>query len=157
MWSESSSCWLENSIRVSSKFQTYLYFGMFSFSSKHFQASQIFWGLFRQFVNLQFLLHSNTHLNSRGDSPFKGTVAWDFWSLVFHQTTPPGPIRDILEPFSFLSNFHGVMYILKRLPGVRNTGSHKRNNKVKKILKTWSKSSGIVDIRSTLYFGWLLL
>ena len=41
---------------------------------------------------------------------------------VFHQTTPPGHIRDILEPFSFLSKIQGVMYILKRLPGVPDTG-----------------------------------
>ena len=39
-------------------------------------------------------------------------------SGFFHQTTPPGPIRDILEPFSFLANFHGVMYIFKRHRGV---------------------------------------
>ena len=48
----------------------------------------------------------------------KGAVAWEFWSWVFHQTTPPGPIRDILEPFSFLTIFHGVIKVLKRLPGV---------------------------------------
>ena len=47
-----------------------------------------------------------------------------FLKSVFflHQTTPPGPIRDILEPFSFLANFHGVMYIFKRLPGIWDTG-----------------------------------
>jgi len=56
-------------------------------------------------------------------------------SGFFHQTTSPGPNRDILEPFSFLANFHGVMYIFKRLPGVRDTESHKRNNNVRKILK----------------------
>ena len=44
-------------------------------------------------------------------------------SGFFHQTTPPGPTRDVLEPLSFLANFRGVMYILKRLP---DTGSHKK-------------------------------
>jgi len=43
-------------------------------------------------------------------------------SGFFHQTTPPGPTRDVLEPFLFLSIFRGVMYILKRLPGIRDTG-----------------------------------
>ena len=37
-------------------------------------------------------------------------------SGFFHQTTPPGPTGDVLEPFSSLANFRGVMYILKRLP-----------------------------------------
>ena len=42
-------------------------------------------------------------------------------SGFFHQTTPPGPTRDVLEPF--LATFRGVMYILKRLTGFRDTGS----------------------------------
>jgi len=57
-------------------------------------------------------------------------------SGFFHQTTPPGPTRDVLEPLSFLANFRGVMYILKRLPGVRDTGSRNRNNEVRKYFKT---------------------
>ena len=47
-------------------------------------------------------------------------------SGFLHQTTPPGPTRDVLEPFSFLANFHGVTYILQRLPGIPDTGSHKK-------------------------------
>ena len=43
-------------------------------------------------------------------------------SGFFHQTSPPSPTRDVLEPFQFLANFPGVMYILKRLPGVRDAG-----------------------------------
>ena len=43
-------------------------------------------------------------------------------SGFFHQTTPPCPTRDVLELLSFLANFRGVMYILKRLPGIRDTG-----------------------------------
>ena len=39
-------------------------------------------------------------------------------SGIFHQMTPPGPFRDILEQFSFVANFHGVIQVLKRLPGV---------------------------------------
>ena len=27
---------------------------------------------------------------------------------IFHQTTPPGPIRGSLEPFLILAKFHGV-------------------------------------------------
>ena len=34
----------------------------------------------------------------------------------FHQTTPPGPIKDILGPFSFLTIFNGVIQVFKRLP-----------------------------------------
>ena len=56
-------------------------------------------------------------------------------SGFFHPTTPPSPIRDILEPFSFLANFHGVIQVIKRLPGVRDIGSQNKNNEVKKILK----------------------
>ena len=52
---------------------------------------------------------------------------------LFHQTTPPGTIRDILGPFSFLTIFHGVIQILKQLPGVRDTGSRNINNEVRKI------------------------
>jgi len=50
-------------------------------------------------------------------------------SGFFHQTNPPGPIRDILEPFLFVGNFHGFIKVFKRLPGVRDTRSH---NKCKK-------------------------
>ena len=35
----------------------------------------------------------------------------------FHRTTPPGPIRGILGPFSFLRIFHRVFQVIKRLPG----------------------------------------
>ena len=54
----------------------------------------------------------------------------------FHQTTPPGPIRDILAPFSLLMILHGVIHVLKRLPGVLDTRSCNKNNVVRKILKT---------------------
>ena len=39
-----------------------------------------------------------------------------------HQTAPPGPIRGYLEPFLILATFHGVIPVLKWLPGVRDTG-----------------------------------
>jgi len=39
----------------------------------------------------------------------------------FHQTNSPGLLRDSLKQFPFLANFRGVMYILRRLPGVRDT------------------------------------
>ena len=55
-------------------------------------------------------------------------------SGFFHQTTSPGPIRDILEPFSFLANFHGVIQVvLKRLPGVQDTRNHNKNKEVRKF------------------------
>ena len=41
---------------------------------------------------------------------------------VFHQTAPPGPIRDVLGPFQFLANFHRVIGLFKRFPGVQDTG-----------------------------------
>jgi len=47
-----------------------------------------------------------------------------FKSGFFHQTIPPGSIRDILDPFSFLANFHGVIQVLKttpRCPGHRES------------------------------------
>ena len=47
--------------------------------------------------------------------------------VFFHQTTPPGPIRDILEPFSFLENFHVVMY--------KDTGSRHIRNEVRNFKK----------------------
>ena len=53
----------------------------------------------------------------------------------FPQTTPYGPIRDILGPISFLKIFHRVIQVLKQLPGVRDTGSHNKNNEVRKIFK----------------------
>ena len=53
---------------------------------------------------------------------FKGTAAWDFWSWVFHQTTPSGLVRGYLEPFSILATFHGVIQVLKGLPGIQDTG-----------------------------------
>ena len=34
--------------------------------------------------------------------------------LFSHQTTPPGPIRDSLEPFLILAIFHGVIQNFKR-------------------------------------------
>ena len=40
----------------------------------------------------------------------------------FHQTTPPGPIRGNLELFLILATFHGVIKVLKWLPGGRDTG-----------------------------------
>ena len=46
----------------------------------------------------------------------KGTVAWDFWSWFFLQTTPPGPIRSYLEAFLILATFHGVIQVLKTTP-----------------------------------------
>ena len=64
----------------------------------------------------------------------KESLAWDFWKLVFHQTTPPGPIRGSLEPFLLFSDFYGAIQILKRLPGVRETGESIRNNEVGKLL-----------------------
>ena len=41
--------------------------------------------------------------------------------VFFHQTTPPGPIRGSLGPFLILATFHGVIQVLKRLPGVWDT------------------------------------
>ena len=41
----------------------------------------------------------------------KGTVAQDFCVSFFHQTVPPGPI----------TKFRGVIEVLKRFPGVRDT------------------------------------
>ena len=38
-------------------------------------------------------------------------------SGIFHQMTPPGPFRDILEQFSFVANFHGVVQVLKPVSG----------------------------------------
>jgi len=77
-------------------------------------------------------------------------------SGCFHQTSPPGPIRDILEPF--LANFHGVIQVLKRLHGVRwYTGSCIKNDEVKEILQTKTKSIGKVNKRFTMFFYILLL
>ena len=58
---------------------------------------------------------------------------------VFHQTTPPGPIRGLREQFLILLIFHGAIPILKLLPGVQDSGESIRNNEVRRIFKTWVK------------------
>jgi len=55
-----------------------------------------------------------------------------FLKLGFcHQTTPFGPIRGAREEFLTLAIFHGVIQILKQLPGLRDTGSRNKNNEVR--------------------------
>ena len=56
-----------------------------------------------------------------------------FGSGVFHQTAPP--IIHFLKPFGILKKFRGVFKVLKRLPGVLDTRSLKRNNEVRNFLK----------------------
>ena len=74
----------------------------------------------------------------------KGLQHENFEVVFFHQITPPGSIRDSIEPFSFLVNFHGVMYILKRLPGVWDTGeSQTEIMKLENILKHESYEYGM--------------
>ena len=41
--------------------------------------------------------------------------------FFFYQTTPLGPIRGSLGPFLILVTFHGVIQVLNRLPGIRET------------------------------------
>ena len=77
-------------------------------------------------------------------------------SGFFHQTTPPGPTREVLEPFKFLVNFHRVMNILKRLPGIQDTGSHQKNLFLK-FYKSFTKCIFIVNERFTMIFDRLLL
>jgi hypothetical protein len=43
--------------------------------------------------------------------PLKGQYHEFFEVWFFHQTTPPDPTRGVLEPFKFLLNFRGFMYI----------------------------------------------
>jgi hypothetical protein len=40
---------------------------------------------------------------------------------------------------SFLANFHGVVQVLKRLPGVWDSGIQTKNDEVRKMLKTEQK------------------
>ena len=46
-------------------------------------------------------------------SPFKGTVAWDFWEFFLHQTVPPGLARGYLE-LNFI--FIGFPWVIKVIP-----------------------------------------
>ena len=50
--------------------------------------------------------------------------------MFFQQTTSPGPIKDILGPFSFLTIFNSSF---KMIPGVQDTGSRNKKNEVRKI------------------------
>ena len=50
----------------------------------------------------------------------------------FYQTVPPGPISDVLGPFNFLTNFHRFIGLLKRFPGVWDTGETIRIYEVEK-------------------------
>ena len=81
----------------------------------------------------------------RTEQSSQGTVSQDFLSPVFfHLSAPPGPIRDDLGPFIFLANFHKVIGLLKRLPGVRDIGETIINFEVRKFLKTLFKCICIV-------------
>ena len=57
------------------------------------------------------------HQKSHATVPLKGLSHEIFWCLCFHQTSPPGPIRQFIKPF-FKKYFHGV---LKRFTGVQDT------------------------------------
>ena len=76
------------------------------------------------------MMYSNIGLSFCETVPLKGLLHKIFEVCFCHQTTPPGHIRDILEPFSFLMIFHVVIQVLKWLLGVRNTGSCNINNEV---------------------------
>ena len=70
----------------------------------------------------------NARLGSKAHVTLKGTVAWDFWSWFFHQTTSPGLIIGSIEPFLILAIFHRVIQVLKRLSGIQDTGEWQNPN-----------------------------
>jgi len=53
--------------------------------------------------------------------------------------TPPGPIRYILGPYSILMIFHGVIQVLKQLPGVLGHQESQKKNEVRKILENMNQ------------------
>ena len=54
--------------------------------------------------------------------PLKGQSHEIFCFQFFHQTAPPGPIRDVLGLIRFLVIFHKVIGLLKQVPGTLATG-----------------------------------
>ena len=42
--------------------------------------------------------------------------------FFLHHATPLGPISGYLDPFLILATLHGVIQVLKQLPGIRDTG-----------------------------------
>ena len=78
----------------------------------------------QQFIKwTTFKRHPEQFTKKHRVHPYKVYFSMRFLKLgFFHQTTPPGPMRGSQEPFLILATFHGVIQVLKRLPGIRDNG-----------------------------------
>ena len=79
----------------------------------------------------------------------KGLLHEMFWNFFPSSNSPFWSFPKSVLNSTF---FCGVIKVLKQLPGVWDTGESIRNNKVRKIFKTWAKCICIVNIDSHCFW-----